>query len=105
MPLEKGTSEKVISHNIREMRAHGHPEAQAVAAAMHTAHPQGGKASGDGSVHGMDAIARMTQITPGPGLDAVLNWASGNYDVLPGGTGDKPKMERPAREATGMGGE
>lgn len=38
MPLEAGSSEAVISHNIREMRAAGHPEAQAVAAAEHKAH-------------------------------------------------------------------
>jgi hypothetical protein len=37
MPLEPGASEAVISHNIREMRAAGHSEAQSVAAAEHTA--------------------------------------------------------------------
>lgn len=37
MPLKKGSSKKVISSNIREMRAAGHPQAQSVAAAMREA--------------------------------------------------------------------
>ena len=43
MPLEKGTSRETISRNIREMEESGHPHRQAVAAALHTAHPRGGK--------------------------------------------------------------
>jgi len=34
MPLRKGTSRATVSSNIREMRASGYPERQAVAAAM-----------------------------------------------------------------------
>ena len=34
MPLKKGKSKKVVSANIREMVRGGHPQDQAVAAAM-----------------------------------------------------------------------
>ena len=37
MPLAKGHSQKVISHNISEMVAAGHPQNQAIAAALNTA--------------------------------------------------------------------
>jgi hypothetical protein len=37
MPLKKGKSKKVISSNIREMVKAGHPQDQAVAAAMRQA--------------------------------------------------------------------
>lgn len=37
MPLKKGKSQKVISQNIKEMMHSGHPQKQAVAAAMHEA--------------------------------------------------------------------
>ena len=36
-PLLKGSSQGVISSNISEMRKSGHPEAQAVAAALNMA--------------------------------------------------------------------
>jgi hypothetical protein len=39
MPLAKGSSRATISKNIKEMVAAGHPVKQAVAAALHTAHP------------------------------------------------------------------
>ena len=37
MPLKKGKSRKVISDNIAEMMHSGHPQAQAIAAAMNMA--------------------------------------------------------------------
>jgi hypothetical protein len=37
VPLKKGRSRKVISANIREMKASGHPHRQAVAAALRSA--------------------------------------------------------------------
>ena len=43
MPLSKGKSRAVISQNIREMIAAGHPQDQAVAAALSTARKSGSK--------------------------------------------------------------
>ena len=42
MPLKKGTSQKVVSDNIRTEVAHGKPQKQAVAIAMDTARRSGG---------------------------------------------------------------
>lgn len=37
MPLKKGSSQKTISTNIREMRKAGYPQKQAIAASMRSA--------------------------------------------------------------------
>lgn len=42
MPLKRGTSDKVVSGNIREMVKAGHPQKQAVAAAMDKKRGSGG---------------------------------------------------------------
>lgn len=56
MPLHEGKSKKVIGENIHEMVASGHPHDQAVAAALHNAHPNGGKNMDEGGyIHNPNA--------------------------------------------------
>ena len=43
MPLTKGKSKATIGHNIAEMEAAGHPQKQAIAAALDTARKSGAK--------------------------------------------------------------
>jgi len=43
MPLQKGSSSKVIGNNIKEMENAGHPPAQAKAAALNEARKSGAK--------------------------------------------------------------
>jgi hypothetical protein len=42
MPLKKGTSQKIVSDNIRTEIAHGKPQKQAIAIAMNTARKSSG---------------------------------------------------------------
>lgn len=43
MPLKKGKGKSVISGNIREMVKSGHPQKQAIAAALNEARKSGAK--------------------------------------------------------------
>lgn len=43
MPLKKGAGKATISKNIKEMKASGHPQKQAVAAALNEARKSGAK--------------------------------------------------------------
>lgn len=52
MPLKKGSGQKVVSSNIREMVKSGYPQRQAVAAALDTARRSGAKIPKKGAKRG-----------------------------------------------------
>ena len=90
MPLHKGKSKEVISENIREMEASGHPHDQAVAAALHNAHPKGGYAEG-GEVMSEPGLQDVTASDFGPLLAALLS----------GGASEAPEAGEAALEIKG----
>jgi len=81
MPLKPGSSDAVVSSNIREMVNSGHPQKQAVAAAMHNAGrskikkdwgPEEALGYGAGELHHAQVIIPQVQPQaafpdPGPG--------------------------------------
>jgi hypothetical protein len=74
MPLTPGSSRATISHNVSEMVEAGHPQKQAVAAALRTARATGGSVKvHKGPIH--SAVAGRTDHLP-------MNVASGSY-VIP----------------------
>jgi hypothetical protein len=70
MPLKPGKSKETISHNIEEMQASGHPHDQAVAAALHNAHPNGGKNMAEGGLfEGLKKLISSDKIDADKALD------------------------------------
>ncbi len=62
MPLDPGSSQETISENIREMMASGHPQKQAVAAALENARRTGRDEGFSPVWSGMDVILAHTPI-------------------------------------------
>lgn len=73
MPLQKGKSQKVISSNIQEMIHAGHPQKQAIAAALNTARQMASGGAGTG------AGENVTKVHAGP----IHSPVAGRTDHLP----------------------
>lgn len=99
MPLHPGKSKEVISKNIEEMEASGHPHDQAVAASLHNAHPNGGKNMADGGTLEDQDKKFVTEVGQGvkEGInhdsDAVKSYLSSKFAQLlhPGMGEEKPQ--------------
>jgi len=79
MPLSKGKSQKTISHNIGEMISAGHPQDQAVAAALNTARHSRLAGGGMGEQVALGLGAPKHQVHVGP----IHSPVAGRTDHLP----------------------
>lgn len=73
MPLSKGTSEGVVSSNIKEMMASGHPQKQAVAAAMSEKDKSAKDANNSMTEQYSSSVARMPGRDSQPGMATAPN--------------------------------
>ena len=93
MPLRAGKSRKVISENIREMQAAGHPHDQAVAASLRNAGvkrkdpPMKSKSHEDGMAGEKGMSPRKAMAS---GLVKGGNFGAESYDKMNDGTGPHP---------------
>lgn len=101
MPLHEGKSKKVIGENISEMEASGHPHDQSVAAALHNAHPNGGKNMADGGMPEApkegDEFTRGIKDGVNHDSDAVKSYLASKFAGMlhPGMGEDKPQNNEP----------
>src|SRR5258705_8648156 len=80
MPLDRGKSRDVVSSNIRDMMASGHPQKQAVAAALNTA-----RRSNQERKHAQSGRALPLQGAPGEGAQDNV-YAGPLHSHVPGRT-------------------
>jgi hypothetical protein len=81
MPLKSGHSRGVISGNIREMIASGHPQKQAVAAALSNARKHPGKKKARGGKIGKPLTAQSDEFESlSPGMRRVILRSGRHWD-------------------------